>query len=79
MHIIILSTINTPYNWPALSFLEASCLNIGYRIRQNIREGKLSRFINNMHYVGKTFADCRLKLRARLCNVDLECAQIRIN
>ena len=27
-----------------------------YRIRQNIRGGKLSRFINNMHYVGKTFA-----------------------
>ena len=41
-----------------------------YRIRQNIRGGKLSWFINNMHYVGKTFAVCRLKLRARLCNVD---------
>ena len=41
-----------------------------YRRRQNIRGGKLSRFINNMHYVGKTFAVCRLKLRARLCNVD---------
>ena len=41
-----------------------------YRIRQNIRGGKLSRFINNMHYVGITFAVCRLKLRVRLCNVD---------
>ena len=33
MHIIIINsytTINTPYNWPALSFLAASCLNIGY-------------------------------------------------
>ena len=33
MHIIIIiiiiyTTINTPYNWPA--FLAASCLNIGY-------------------------------------------------
>ena len=40
-----------------------------YRIRQNIRGGKLSRFINNMHYVGKLsrFADLS---SARLCNVD---------
>ena len=44
--------------------------NIVYRIRQNIRGGKLSRFINNMHYVGETFAVCRLELRAHLCNVD---------
>ena len=30
-----------------------------YRIRQNIRGGKLSQLINNMHYVGKLsrFAD----------------------
>ena len=40
-----------------------------YRIRQNIRGGKLLRFINNMHYVGKLsrFADLS---SARLCNVD---------
>ena len=41
-----------------------------YRIRQNIRGGKLSRFINNVHYVGKTFAVCSLKAHARLCNTD---------
>ena len=39
-----------------------------YRIRQKIRGGKLSRFINNVHYVGKTFAVCSLKVHARLCN-----------
>ena len=43
---------------------------ITYRIRQNIRGGKLSRFINNVHYVGKTFAVCSLKAHARLCNTD---------
>ena len=37
-----------------------------YHIRQNIQGGKLSRFINNMHYVDKNFAVCRLKLRAPL-------------
>ena len=41
-----------------------------YRIRQNIRGGKLSRFINNVHYVGKTFAVCSLEASARLCNAD---------
>ena len=41
-----------------------------YRIRQNIRGEKLSRFINNMHYVGKTFAVCSLEASARLCNAD---------
>ena len=29
-----------------------------YRIRWNIQWGKLSRFVNNIHYVGKTFAVC---------------------
>ena len=27
--------------------------DVAYRVRQNIRGGKLSRFINNVHYVGK--------------------------
>ena len=49
----------------------------GYRIRQNIRGGKLSRFINNVHYVGKTFAVCNLKASARLCNADVRvCAKV---
>ena len=43
-----------------------------YRIRQNIRGGKLSRFINNMHYVGKTFAVCSLEASARLAMRMLE-------
>ena len=46
-------------------------LSVKYRIRQNIRGGKLSRFINNVHYVGKTFAVCSLKAHACLCNRDL--------
>ena len=29
-YLTLTTTINTPYNWPALSFLAASCLNIGY-------------------------------------------------
>ena len=53
-------------------------INYVYRIRQNSRGGKLSRFINNVHYVGKTFAVCTLKAHARLCNTDFKCAQIRI-
>ena len=49
-----------------------------YCIRQNIRGGKLSRFINNVHYAGKTFVVCSLKAHTHPCNTDLECAQIRI-
>ena len=49
-----------------------------YRIRQNIRGGKLSRFINNVHYVGKTFAVCSLKPTGASAIRILECAQIRI-
>ena len=49
-----------------------------YRIRQNIRGGKLSRFINNVHYVGKLSRFAALKpTRASAIRI-LECAQIRI-
>ena len=50
-----------------------------YRIRQNIRGGKLSRFINNMHYVGKLsrFADLSSERASGMWI--LECGQIRIN
>ena len=41
-----------------------------YCICQNIQGGKLLRFINNVHYVGKTFAVSSLKAHARLCNMD---------
>ena len=41
-----------------------------YCICQNIRGGKLSRFITNVHYVGKTFAVCSLKAHMRLCDTD---------
>ena len=62
-------------NMASRSFLKTTL----YRIRQNIRGGKLSRFISNVHYVGKTFAVCSLKANARLCDTDfIECAQIRI-
>ena len=53
-------------------------MSIPYCIRQNIRGGKLSRFINNVHYVGKTFAVCSLKATRAYAIRILECAQIRI-
>ena len=49
-----------------------------YRIRQNIRGGKLSRFINNLHYVGELSRFAALKpTRASAIRI-LECVQIRI-
>ena len=49
-----------------------------YRIRQNIRGGKLSRFISNVHYVGKFSRFAALKpTRASVIRI-LECAQVRI-
>ena len=49
-----------------------------YCIHQNIWGWKPSRFINNVHYVGKTFAVCSLEASACLCNVEacrsLQCA-----
>ena len=49
-----------------------------YRIRQNIRGGKLSRFINNVHYVGKLSRFAALKPTRAFAIRILECAQIRI-
>ena len=50
-----------------------------YRIRQNIRGGKLLRFINNMHYVGKPSRFADLSSARTSAMWILECAQIRIN
>ena len=72
-YVAIITSYITKYIQMQLLFLSYAYSYIrNYRIRQNIRGGKLSRFINNMHYVGKTFAVCRLtasKLLFLLCKI----------